>query len=364
MQWSGGQTQAAALAEHLARRGHEVTFICQPGSELSRRLPPRGLAVRTVRMRHSLDLRSVLAMRRLFRELRPEVAHLHSAISHTLGGLAARLAGVPVVVAHKRTDFVPRRGRLTRWRYERLVDRMIVISNGVREATLRAGIDPERLEMIHSSVDCDFFHPGISGQPLRTELGIGAAEPVLGLVGQLVRRKGHHLVLAAAPDILAAYPAARFLLCGEGPEEDALRRQAADLSLGDRVVFLGFREDAREVTAALDIVLMPSLLEGLGVAVLEALAMEKPVVASAVGGLPESVIHEQTGLLVPPGEVEPLTAAVLRLLGDPELRGRLGRAGRQHALAHFSRPVMVDRTEALYRRLLEERRAREGGWRS
>jgi glycosyltransferase involved in cell wall biosynthesis len=194
--------------------------------------------------------------------------------------------------------------------------------------------------VIPDFVDCQHFAP--------ETVGAEAAAPAIASVGRLSPEKGQATLLRAMPALLGVSPDARVLLCGEGPEQDALRKLASELGISDRVEFLGFVPDVRPVLAAANVFVMPSLTEGLGVAALEAMAMAKPVVASAVGGLPESIADGESGLLVPAGDPEALSAAVLALLRNPGRARMMGAAGRDRALEHYDRPVVVAQVMKLY----------------
>jgi len=159
-------------------------------------------------------------------------------------------------------------------------------------------------------------------------------------------RKGHAVLLAAAAGLASAAPRLRYVFCGEGRQAEALARAAA--ALDGAVEMVGFRRDVAACLAAADIVALPSLQEGLGVAALEAMAAGRPVVASRVGGLAEAVVHEETGLLVPPGDPTALAAALARLARDPDLRARLGAAGHARVLARYTATRMAEGTLACY----------------
>lgn len=343
--WSGGQAQATALALGLAERGGRVVWVCPPGAESAARLTNAGAKVVTIPMRGQFDLPAVSRLHAVLREHRPEVVHCHSSHAHTLGGIAAWLARVAVVVTTKRTDFPPPPTWLTRWRYGRLVVRVIAISEGVRRSMLSGGVPQDRIVLIHSSVNCDHFHPGISGEPVRRALGIGPGDPVVGVVGQLITRKGHDVLLRARPDC-------QVIFCGDGPQAPALRELAASLGMASQVHFLGFRDDVRPILAAMDVLAMPSRLEGLGVAALEAMAMGLPIVASNVGGLAECVVDGETGRLIPIEDAASLARALREIMDDPHLRRRMGEAGRRRAEQVFGRTAMIERHIALYRELL------------
>jgi len=219
----------------------------------------------------------------------------------------------------------------------------------VRERLLEANVPTERLVVIPDFVDCQRFDPSLfqAGCP---GSALPQRPPTIVSVGRLTREKGHAVLLRAMAKVRCSMPQARLLICGTGPEEAALARQAAPLT--DQVEFLAFVSDVRPVLAAADLFAMPSLSEGLGVATLEAMAMAKPVVASATGGLRELVLDGETGLLVPPADADALAEGLLVLLRDPARAQRMGQAGRQRALAHYDRGLIVDRVLALYREVV------------
>jgi glycosyltransferase involved in cell wall biosynthesis len=246
-------------------------------------------------------------------------------------------------VVTRRMDYVPH--PWARWLYgPGVVDVVIAISAGVRAALRRAGVADARLRVVPSGVDvaaCTAA-PG-AGAALRDAWGLGAEDVAVVLVGVLERRKGHHVLLEAARTLP---PRVRLVFCGTGSAEAALRTAAA--SLGGRVVFAGFQPDVAPCLAAADVVVLPSLAEGLGVAALEGMAAGRPVVASRVGGLAEVVVDGETGLLVAPGDAAGLAAALARMAADPALRARCGAAGRDRVLARYTRARMADGTLACY----------------
>lgn len=351
--WGGGQVQALALTQGLIDSGHAVTLVCQPESALAQRAAQAGVPVELVPMRHGCDALALMALARLFRRLAPHVVHLHTSTAHTLGALAARRARVPVVVAVKRTAFAPNRSVVNRWRYTRWVDRVVAVSTGARAALVEAGVPAECVVVIHSAVDCAAMKPADRGWARRM-LDLPADAAVVATVGRLSPEKGLHVLLKAAERIIAARPDARFVICGDGEAAAALREQAQQADLSWCVRFLGHRDDVRPVLAALDVFALPSLQEGRGVALLEAMAMARPAVASRAGGIPDALVEGVTGLLVPPGDASALAEAILALLRDEPCRSRMAAAARARAAAHFSREAMVRRTEALYRGLLSE----------
>jgi glycosyltransferase involved in cell wall biosynthesis len=201
-------------------------------------------------------------------------------------------------------------------------------------------------------VDCRHFDPAT------VEITRADERPRICCIGRLSREKGHRTLLRAMSTVVRSVPEARLQICGDGPERSAIVRRAEANGLAENVVLLGFVQDVRPLLAAADVFVMPSLSEGLGVAVLEAMAMGKPVVTTDAGGLPEAVSEGETGMVVPAGDAEALAEAMTALLENPMHAREMGLAGRQRALSHFDRPRIVDRVVAHY----EEALAKGGRW--
>jgi glycosyltransferase involved in cell wall biosynthesis len=343
--WGGGQAQSLGLAEALAARGERVWFIAQPDSALAQRLSAGALPWEARPLR---GWRGLAAARRLcerMRETRPDIVHIHDSASHTGAALAARWAGGLPVVATRRTQFPLPRGWPGRWKL-RGCRRVICISQAVRQTCLAAGLPERLLAVIPDFVDCSHFDPARVCADRRDE------RPTILSVGRLTAEKGHRVLLEAMPRIAQAVPGARLRICGVGEEQERLKQQAEANGLLAQVELLGFILDVRRELASADVFVMPSLSEGLGVAVLEAMAMAKPVVAADAGGLPEAVAHGESGLVVRAGDAPALADALVSLLTDEQRRKEMGRRGRERALAHFDKPKLVDRIVALYQEVL------------
>ena len=349
--WGGGQRQVLLLCLGLLSRGHEVALACRSGSPLLQRAFQAGIEVFPLAPAAEIDPRAVLLLARRIRSYRPDLLHLHSSHSHALGLLAAPLARLQRRVVSRRVEIPPGRGPLNRWKYGRGVSRFLAISAAVARVLAAAGVDPRRITVVPSGVQPLAPVPG-ARESVRREWGLPGDCQLLGCVGSLVPAKGHRTLLRAAPQLLERNPRLCLFLAGDGRLRPGLERLAADLGAAGRVVFAGHREDVPRLLSSFDIAAFPSLSEGLGTSILDALSLELPVVASRTGGIPEIIAHGENGLLVEPDSPGELGGAVERLLADPAAAALLGQRGKETVLERFSVQGMVEGTEAAYRELL------------
>lgn len=344
--FGGGERQVAGLIRHLARRGHDNVLAAPAGSPLAATVPAADARLRPLTIRNDLDLVAAWRLNRLVAAESPHIVHFHTSRAHAM---SAWLRGHAVrALVTRRMDYPPRRGWWTRRLYNRCVAATVAISEDVRRRLLGAGVRPERVHVIHSGVEPAAGLPGPAGRAAaRARFAIGD-ELAVGIVAALEHRKGHDVLLQALARLRAEGVALRCLVCGGGSRRSALESLAQALGIGDVVRFLGEQRQVADVLAALDVFVMPSRHEGLGVAILEAMAMALPVVASAVGGISETVADGRTGLLVPPEDPAALSAAIAALDRDRSRAQGLGAAGRERVIADFSMAAMAQRYERLY----------------
>jgi glycosyltransferase involved in cell wall biosynthesis len=349
----GGARQVAHILEGLMGKGVENWLACPVGSDIARAAAPWARVVE-LPMGGDADVAMAWRLARLIRSIRPDVVHLHSRRgADAWGGLAARLTATPCVLS-RRVDN-PEHPWLVALKY-RLFDHVITISEGIREVLLAEGLAPGRVSCVRSAVEAWPYSGPVDPREFRREFGLPVDALVVGMVAQLIPRKGHRYLLAALPDLLAKFPTLQVLLFGRGPLEAQLTANCAAAPLAGRVHLVGFRDDLPRWLGGLDLLVHPADMEGLGVSLLQAGAAAVPIIASRAGGLPEAVADGVTGLLIQPGDVAALGAAMDRLLADPELRRTMGAAGRARILNDFSVEAMVEGNLAVYRRVLETRR--------
>lgn len=346
LSWRGGEQQTLYLLEGLARRNVEAVLVAQPDSEMAVRARSAGIQVHALRMRGELDFAAAVALSRLIRKLRPDIMHYHTSHAHSIGAAAAAAISPgrrPRTVLSRRVDFSIRRGIgvLQALKYG-AVDRIIAISENIRQVLVRDGIRPERIEVVYSGIDPAALD-GVRSHDLRAELGLSASTRVVLNAAALADHKGQIFLVEAAPAILARHPESFIAIAGEGKERKRLEK---------RVRLLGFQRDARALIKGADLFVMPSHLEGLGTVVLDALWMGVPVVAARAGGIPEMIENGTNGLLVPPRDSLALADAVGRLLENRGLAARLASAGPETVRRRFTADRMVEGNIAVYQSVL------------
>jgi glycosyltransferase involved in cell wall biosynthesis len=344
----GGQ-EIRILSEARWLRDHDwdALIACQPQSRLAAEAAAAGLPRVTLTMRNVFDVGALLSLRRLMQARAVAVVHTHSSVDSWLATLAGKSLGRPVVRSRHVAIPIRRRRALV----YRMADRIITTGDTIKTIVSAAGVKPTRIVSIPAGVDTDRFHPGVSGDRVRAELGLHG--PLVGLVANVRGSKGHPYFLEAAREVLAARPDTRFLIVGDGVGFDDVRRRVHEMGLDAYVVLTGFRRDIPEVMAALDVLVLPSTRsEATSQVIPQALAVGTPVVGTCVGGIPELIRDGETGRLVAPADAPALAAAILGLLADPVRAEALARAGQALVRRQYTFDVMMERTTGVYGELL------------
>ncbi|HEX6992821.1 MAG TPA: glycosyltransferase family 4 protein [Gammaproteobacteria bacterium] len=357
----GGARQVLHLIEGLAARGVENVLVCAAGSAIASEAAGR-CDVIELPLSGDVDPWAVRRLRRAFSAVRPNIVHVHSRRgADVYAGLASGGAPWRAVLSRRvdQREIAP----WARLKY-RPYAAIVAISRAVeRELVEHVGLSPERVHVIPSAVPprASDASSTASRTAARRELAAAVGLPpdasIAAVIGQLIPRKGHRVLLAALPDVLARHPRWHVVLFGRGPLEAQLRREIARAGLDRRVRIAGFRAELAAWLSGIDVVVHPALKEGLGLAVLEAMSAGVPVVASAAGGLLDVIEDGVSGLLVPAGDAEALQRAVERLFADPGERARLGDGGRRRVRDAFGVERMASAHLALYRRLVGSRQA-------
>jgi len=346
--WGGAEKWMLEAAVGLERRGHHAFVRGRESAEWVPAYRARGVDAEPWPIRGDLHPRAVVRAARFLARERIDLvcAHLHGAVR--LGGVAARLVGgVPVVVRKGLPDMKP--GLRQEWTYRTFLDGIVTPAEAVRRELLRYPFfHPSRVRVVRNGVRVPEERPDpIARAALRERLGLRRAR-VLVFAARFHPNKGHRFLLPAFASLVRDFPDARLLLVGDGPLRHELTLLADRLRIRSKVVFAGFRADVDEVLPLAEVFVLPSLAEGLPNAVLEAMAAGLPVVATAVGGVPELVQEGRTGFLVPPGDPGPLADRLRILLREPDRGRRMGDAGRDRARREFTMDRMVDGVERVF----------------
>ncbi len=283
------------------------------------------------------------------------ILHSHAYFANTMGRMASVLARVPVRLAHIQSSHWTAAERSSRnyWvdrMLSHVTSRIIACSDSAARFQIETlKISPQKILTLPNCTDIHRYASQEATGAARKELGIGEDDLVIGSVGRLERLKGHRLLLEVTKDLIESFPSLKLVIVGDGIERSTLEELRSDLGLEDHVIFTGIRDDVERLLPLFDVYAQPTIgREGLPLTVVEAMAARVPVVASDIGGTREAVLHNQTGILVPPGDKDSLTRALSRMLSDQELRSKLSKEGWSLCKAKFSVESMVDATTTLY----------------
>jgi glycosyltransferase involved in cell wall biosynthesis len=354
-EWRGGQRQSLLLSEALKLSGYSIQLCVQPDSPLHKKALEASVPVLPVRMRGEMDVLAIFRLARLMRRKKCRLVHFHDAHSLAMGSAAASLAKVPLRVISRRVDFPLRSNYFSHLKYTKDIDTLIAVSQNVKEVLIEGGINSEKIRVIPDGIDYLLFKKAASSDYLRRELSFGPDDFLVGIVAHLADHKGHKYLIKATQILKEKAPKIKVIIVGSGPLRMELGKQAKEIDVEDIVFFLGFREDIPQILASLDLFVLSSYLEGLGSSIMDAMASRLPVVATNVGGIPELVVHEETGLLVPPRRSTALAKAILRIYENHELGEKLGRKGYELVHRKFSAEAMANKIILEYERIAKEK---------
>ncbi len=344
----GQEIRTLDEARWVGERGWRVLLACRPDGRLFEHARASGVETVPVAMRGPWDAGAVMRVAALIRRERIGIVHTHSSVDGWVGGMAARLTGVPIVRT-RHVSIAIRRG----WNpvYTWLADRVITSGEAIRRMVVEAGVTPDRVIAIPAGVNLEIFPFGARSGELARSLGLGS--PVIGSIAMFRGSKGHDHLIEAFSLVRAAHPGASLLLVGDGVRRSWVEALARQARLGDAVVFTGFRADVPALLGCMDcFVLASTRTEGVPQSLLQAFAAGVPVVASEVGGVPEVVGDGVTGLLVKAESAPALAHAIESVLADPGAAARRASAARALVEDHFSLTAAIARQLGLYDELL------------
>ena len=309
-----------------------------------------GIPTSVIGIDGAFDVRWARAFAALVKKEQIDVIHAHEFTANVYGALMGRLTGIPVIATvHGQNYYWEQAKRRIAYRLVSRSARMVAVSENLKQFVIqRAGVPSARIGVMYNGVE-PFVRP--SGEQLQATLDgldLGKWDHIVGAVGSLYSVKGHTYLVQAIPEILRTHPRTLVIVVGRGDLESTLKEEAAKLRVEEHIRFLGFRNDVSVLLSLMDVFVLPSLSEGLSMALLEAMAAEKPVVATNVGGNPELVVEGQTGYLVPSQDPRPLADRIIRLLSSKGLAQELGVQGRLRVEKQFSFKGMVNAYQQYY----------------
>jgi len=358
--WRGGQNQVLLTVNGLREIGHRAALVAHPDGELRKRAA-EGLELIPLAPRSEVDLSAAWRLLRVIKRLRPAIVHAHDAHGVAMASLALSMGGdaSPALVAARRVDFHLRRNSFSRWKH-RQVDRFICASEAIRQMLVADGVPADRTITVHEGIDVEHVRvaPAVN---VHEAFWLPHQAPVVGNVAALVPHKGQRHLIEAAHLVVRQMPDVRFLILGEGELREMLERQVREHRLEKHVFLPGFRTDVLGCMKSFDLFVMSSVTEGLGTALLDAMACGKAIVGTRTGGIPEVVDDGVTGRIVEPRDHEAMAKAILALLADARLRTRMGEAGLARVEARFTVERMVAETAAVYERVAGRRHEEDTG---
>lgn len=369
----GMKNHVLTLLENLEQDRYKMFLACPDAGGWKKKINKQNIIPVELALKGELsplaDLNCILRLARLIKDNEIHIVHTHGMKASLIGRLAARLArlsgaqqGIPLVLAAVHNSVynyslpkIEKRMISMLQRYlARHTHRFITVSEALKtEIMFWEGINEDNIRVIYNGISIDTFQKEKS-PCLKLKLGLNPIRPVVGTVARLAPQKGVSFFIQAAFIVSQLVEEAQFLVVGDGPLMAELQEEAQHLGLEENLVFAGFYPDISEIYPLMDVFVVPSLSEGLSITTIEAMAAERPIVATATGGLPELISHHKTGLLVPPGDHQTLAYGILELLKRPRWAKKLAIEAREKATASFTIDRMIADTDRLYQDIARE----------
>ncbi len=349
--WGGQEIRIFREAVGMRARGHKLIIAAQPESQLLARAAKESFRTIPVSFKRRNGISITLFFKKLIENEKIDVVNTHSSKDSWLALPAARMAAnKPLVLRTRHLSTKIHRGMLNRFLYNYLPHYVLTTGEAIRKQMIdENGFNSSKIISIPTGVDADTFNPERPYTNIREELGIRPSDPLIGAVSVIRSWKGLDYLAKAAPLILREIPDVKFIIAGDGPHRKNLEKTIGETGAGDKFYLMGHREDVAGIINSLDILIHPSYAnEGIPQTVLQAMAMRKPVIASAIPSLKEVVIDNEIGIIVAPKDHEGIARAVIKLLRDKELARELGENGMNLARTSYSFKLMLDKLEDLY----------------
>ncbi len=367
LEYGGGERGFAQVAAGLRDR-FEVSVASMSGGTFEHELRQFGIKIYPVDMSRQLSLKPVRQIKEIIRNNKIDLVHSQGARTDFFARIAVRMQKPRIRIVS--TIQMPVEGydvgalRKGVYRFfdrfsERYVDRFVTVSEVLKKTLIEKHKIPEgKVVKIYNGIEIEKYRPNgkeVRSQKseVRREFGLAKDAPVIGAIGRMVWQKGFEYLIESIPTIIETLPQSKILIVGDGPPlRERLEALSKELGVRDNVIFAGFRNDIKEILSAVDLLVVPSLLEGFPMIILEAMAMAKPIVATNIDGITEQITDGVNGILIPPKDPSALAKSVVRVLNDKELARTMGLAAREKVKQEFSVEKMVAKTEKIYLSLL------------
>lgn len=363
---SGGNIICLKIIKEALKRGYGVA-VTSPGSgKFTDILKEEGISVYFLRLKRTFYFHRALILASFIKKEKFNIVHTHCTVSgNILSRLAAKLAGVPII-SHMHAENYFRNNPFIR-RYQIFLDnrtarldrKIIAVSGAIKDSLVKQGIVADKIEVIYNGIDVEDCKPKRSKQEIYKEFSLKEGQRLVGTVGRISCAKGQRELILAAKNIIRHFSNVTFMIVGEyleknGRYKDELIKLIQDSGISDKVIFTGLQLDALSIMNAFELFVLSSESEGLPVVLLEAMALKKPTVVTAVGGIPEIAVDGSTGIFVPVKDADRLAEAIKYHLKNPDISKRMGENGYERVRHFFSLSTMLDRLMGVYEEVLGE----------
>lgn len=354
--WRGGEQQIAYLVEALSAKGIECHVACRTQSVFQEYCIEKEIPYTALPFTNQFDFATIRGIAAYANKHEVDLIHMHSGKSHGLAVLASLLGCKGTLILSRRVDVPPKKNFFSRWKYNHAsIAKIVCVSHKIKELVSEVLADPTKVVTVHSGIDLQRFNKKLPKGFLRKQYQLGEEAVLMGNTSALAGHKDYPTFIKTAKLLVEKHTNFYFFIVGEGEERTTIEKLIAQNQLEKRVFMTGFLSDIPHVLADLDIFLMPSKTEGLGTSILDAFATKTPVVATRAGGIPESVIHEKTGLLAEIGDEKQLSECIERFVDSMDLRNRLTENAYQFLLDNFTKEKVADKTLAVYQEALSDK---------
>lgn len=348
--WGGQENRILNESIGLKKLGVKVYILCQPESMLSKKASQAGLEVFTYPMRKSYDLKAIYFTLKLIKKLGVDVVNTHSGKDSYIAGIAGKLSTKHPLIVRTRHLALPITSTFS---YKYLADIVVTVSEYVKNYLISKGISSRKVFAVATGVDIEKFAPDRIKATVKAELGLKEDTPLIGTVAVLRKKKGHHILIQAIPEVLKSFPEAVFIFAGDGPQRKNIEAQILKYGISNNVIMLGHRDDIPNILSSIDVFVLPTEQEALGTSFLEAMAMCKPVIGSDVDGVREVIDDGVNGFLVPSGDAKALARKIIELISDRQKAAKMGIEGRKKVETKYTIERMCKTMFDLYENYLK-----------